>query len=107
MRRYYEYAALSSDPHFGGIAGDGLGFGVEGFEHGNQLGDRQQVVVLGVHVDQGEPAAALGDRHQGRQTHYRAEIRALSALTDWTSQMQGFWESRFDGLEDLLKRMDQ
>jgi hypothetical protein len=26
---------------------------------------------------------------------------------DWTSQIKGFWQSRFDGLEDLLKRMDQ
>ena len=38
---------------------------------------------------------------------FRAEVRALSPLIDWTSEMQGFWESRFDGLEDLLKRMDQ
>ena len=49
----------------------------------------------------------MRDRHQGRQTHYRAEVRALSPLIDWTGQMKGFWESRFDGLEDLLKRMDQ
>ena len=47
------------------------------------------------------------DRHEGRQTHYRAEVRALSLLIDWTGQMKGFWQSRFDGLEDLLKRMDQ
>jgi DNA-binding transcriptional ArsR family regulator len=52
-------------------------------------------------------AGLVRDRRQGRQTHYRAEIHALSPLTDWTSQMKGFWESRFDGLEDLLKRMDQ
>jgi DNA-binding transcriptional ArsR family regulator len=52
-------------------------------------------------------AGLVRDRHEGRQTHYRAEIRALSALTDWTSQMKDFWERRFDGLEDLLKRMDQ
>jgi transposase len=26
---------------------------------------------------------------------------------DWTSQMAGFWQSRFDRLEDLLKRMDR
>ena len=52
-------------------------------------------------------AGLVRDRHQGRQTHYSAEIRALSPLIDWTSQMQSFWESRFDGLEDLLKRMDQ
>ena len=52
-------------------------------------------------------AGLARDRHQGRQTHYRAEVRALSPLIDWTGQMKGFWESRFDGLEDLLKRMDQ
>jgi DNA-binding transcriptional ArsR family regulator len=52
--------------------------------------------------------AGLGrDRHQGRQTHYSALPGALAPLVDWTSQMAGFWESRFDDLEDLLKRMDQ
>jgi DNA-binding transcriptional ArsR family regulator len=52
-------------------------------------------------------AGMVRDRPHGRQTHYSAEIRALSVLIDWTSEMQGFWESRFDGLEDLLRRMDQ
>jgi DNA-binding transcriptional ArsR family regulator len=52
-------------------------------------------------------AGLVRDRHQGRQTHYRAEVGALSPLIDWTGQMKGFWESRFDGLEDLLRRMDQ
>ena len=52
-------------------------------------------------------AGLARDRHQGRQTHYSAQITALSALVDWTSQMKGFWQSRFEGLEDLLKRMDQ
>ena len=52
-------------------------------------------------------AGLASDRHQGRQTHYRAEVRALSPLIDWTGQMNGFWQSRFDGLEDLLRRMDQ
>ena len=47
------------------------------------------------------------DRHQGRQTHYSAQVGALAPLLDWTSQMAGFWQSRFDDLEDLLKRMDQ
>jgi DNA-binding transcriptional ArsR family regulator len=46
------------------------------------------------------------DRHQGRQTHYSAQPAALAPLLDWTSQMAGFWESRFDDLEQLLKRMD-
>jgi len=31
----------------------------------------------------------------------------LAPLIDWTGQMAGFWQSRFDHLEDLLKRMDQ
>ncbi|MDQ2878820.1 MAG: metalloregulator ArsR/SmtB family transcription factor [Pseudomonadota bacterium] len=47
------------------------------------------------------------DRHAGRETHYSARRSALSPLIDWTSRMTGFWESRFDDLEDLLKRMDQ
>src|ERR1700677_3062191 len=51
-------------------------------------------------------AGLVRARHQGRQTHYSAELGALAPLIDWTSQMGGFWRSRFDNLEDLLKRMD-
>ncbi|HEV7982993.1 MAG TPA: transcriptional regulator, partial [Xanthobacteraceae bacterium] len=47
------------------------------------------------------------DRHEGRQTRYSAQLGALAPLIDWTSQMAGVWQSRFDHLEDLLKRMDQ
>ena len=52
-------------------------------------------------------AGLVRDRHVGRQTHYSAQLGALAPLIDWTSQMAGFWQSRFDHLEDLLKRMDQ
>ncbi|HKT17552.1 MAG TPA: metalloregulator ArsR/SmtB family transcription factor [Stellaceae bacterium] len=52
-------------------------------------------------------AGLVRDRHEGRQTHYSAQRSALAPLLDWTSQMAGFWQSRFDRLEDLLKRMDQ
>ena len=52
-------------------------------------------------------AGLLRDRREGRQTHYRAQIKALAPLIGWTLQMAGFWESKFDDLEDLLKRMDQ
>ena len=31
----------------------------------------------------------------------------LAPLVDWTQEMTGFWESRFDDLENLLGRMDQ
>ena len=52
-------------------------------------------------------AGLVRDRHEGRQTHYSAQLGALAPLIDWTSQLPGFWQSRFDHLEDLLKRMDQ
>jgi DNA-binding transcriptional ArsR family regulator len=51
-------------------------------------------------------AGLVADRHAGRQTHYRARFDALAPLIDWASEMASFWESRFDQLEDLLKRMD-
>src|ERR1700743_3735252 len=52
-------------------------------------------------------AKLVRDRHEGGQTHYSAQLNALAPLIDWTSQMTGFWQSRFDQLENLLKRMDQ
>ncbi|QNQ11805.1 ArsR/SmtB family transcription factor [Sphingomonas alpina] len=52
-------------------------------------------------------AGLVRDRHEGRQNHYSAQLDALSPLIDWTKEMAGFWENRFDHLEDLLKRMDQ
>ena len=52
-------------------------------------------------------AGLVRDRHEGRQTHYSARPGALSPLIDWTSRMTGFWQNRFDRLEDLLNRMDQ
>ena len=52
-------------------------------------------------------AGLVQGREDGRQTHYRAQIGALAPLMDWTSKMAGFWENKFDALEDLLKRMDQ
>lgn len=52
-------------------------------------------------------AGLVLDRHEGRQTHYSAQLTALAPLEDWTRQMSRFWESRFDDLDDLLKRMDQ
>jgi DNA-binding transcriptional ArsR family regulator len=52
-------------------------------------------------------AGLVRDRPAGRQTHYSAQLGALAPLIDWTKQMTGFWQSRFDRLENLLKRMDQ
>ena len=52
-------------------------------------------------------AGLVRDRHQGRQTHYRAHLGALAPLIDWTHRMSEFWPHRFDDLEDLPDRMDQ
>lgn len=63
--------------------------------------------VVSKHLAQLKQAGLVRDRHQGRQTHYSALPGALAPLVDWTSEMAGFWESRLDDLENLLKRMDQ
>ncbi len=52
-------------------------------------------------------AGLVLDRHEGRQTHYSAQLSALDPLVDWTREMAGFWRTRFDDLENLLRRMDQ
>ncbi len=78
----------------------------------------QTVGALTAHAGVSQPAVSkhLGilkhaglvrDRHEGRQTRYSAQLRALAPLIDWTGQMTGFWQNQFDSLEDLLKRMDQ
>jgi len=63
--------------------------------------------VVSRHLGVLKRAGLVRDRHEGRQTHYSAQLGALAPLVDWTSEMAGFWQSRFDDLEDLLKRMDQ
>jgi DNA-binding transcriptional ArsR family regulator len=63
--------------------------------------------VVSKHIRVLKQAGLVRGRHQGRETHYSAQIEALAPLVDWASKMTTFWESRFDDLEDLLKRMDQ
>jgi DNA-binding transcriptional ArsR family regulator len=52
-------------------------------------------------------AGLVRDRPDGRQTHYSALPAALTPLSDWSKQMTGYWQNRFDDLENLLARMDQ
>lgn len=59
------------------------------------------------HLGRLKQAGLVRDRQDGRLTHYSARLEALVPLTDWTNEMVGFWEARFDGLENLLNRMDQ
>ncbi|MBU1326060.1 MAG: metalloregulator ArsR/SmtB family transcription factor [Alphaproteobacteria bacterium] len=52
-------------------------------------------------------AGLVSDTPGGRAVRYRARAEALGPLLDWAGDMAGFWEARFDGLEDLLERMDE
>jgi DNA-binding transcriptional ArsR family regulator len=63
--------------------------------------------VVSKHLGVLKQAGLVSDRHQGRQTHYTAQVGALGPLVDWTKEMTAFWESRIDDLEILLKRRDQ
>ena len=63
--------------------------------------------VVSKHLSVLKQAGLVRDRHEGRLTHYSAQLGALSPLVDWTREMAGFWQSRFDDLEDLRKRLDQ
>ena len=63
--------------------------------------------VVSKHLSALKKAGLVRDRHAGRNTHYSAQLGALSPLVDWTREMASFWEHRIDALEDLLKRMDQ
>jgi DNA-binding transcriptional ArsR family regulator len=63
--------------------------------------------VVSKHLGLLKKAGLVRDRHEGRHTHYSAQLGALAPLIDWTSQMAGYWERKFDDLENLLRRMDQ
>ena len=63
--------------------------------------------VVSKHLGVLKQAGLVRGRQDGRQTHYSAQLGALAPMIEWTSQMTGYWQSRFDKLEDLLKRMDQ
>ena len=49
----------------------------------------------------------VSGRQEGRQNYYVANIQALAPLIIWTRTMSRFWDAKLDGLEDILKRMDQ
>lgn len=63
--------------------------------------------VVSKHLGVLKQAGLVRDRQQGRHTHYSAQVGALAPLVDWAKDMARFWESRFDDLEELLKRVDQ
>jgi DNA-binding transcriptional ArsR family regulator len=59
------------------------------------------------HLNSLKLAGLVRDRRDGRETYYRAVPEGLTPLFDWLKFYSTFWHSRFDQLEDLLRRMDQ
>jgi DNA-binding transcriptional ArsR family regulator len=51
-------------------------------------------------------AKLVQPRHEGRETHYRAQPDALAPMVDWLRHYSAFWHDRFDRLEELLERME-
>jgi DNA-binding transcriptional ArsR family regulator len=47
-------------------------------------------------------ARLVRHRREGRETHYRAQPRALTPLIDWMALYGAFWNERLDRLESLL-----
>jgi DNA-binding transcriptional ArsR family regulator len=52
-------------------------------------------------------ARLVRHRREGRETHYRAQPRALVPLVDWMGYYGVFWPERFDRLEALLNKMER
>ena len=63
--------------------------------------------AISQHLKSLKRAGLVAERPEGRNVFYRAAPNGLAPLIDWTGQMAGFWENRFDDLEGLLNRMDQ
>jgi DNA-binding transcriptional ArsR family regulator len=87
------------------------------FEHLSRDGE-QTVHALTCRAGVSQPAVSkhLGvlkraklvrHRHEGRETHYRAQPDALAPMVDWLDEYGAFWRERFDQLENLLNRMDK
>ena len=51
-------------------------------------------------------AKLVRHRHEGRETHYRAQPEALAPVINWLSVYGAFWRDRLDRLEELLERME-
>lgn len=51
-------------------------------------------------------AKLVRPRRAGRETHYRAEPRALAPLVNWMNVYGAFWHDRFERLEAVLERME-
>src|SRR5580693_7968058 len=63
--------------------------------------------MVSKHLSALKRARLVGNRRQGRETHYHARPEALAPLVDWIDHYGAFWKTKFDRLEDVLERMDK
>lgn len=82
---------------------------LEGEQSVRALTDRAGISQPAVskHLAVLKEAGLVMGQQRGRETHYTAQADGLRSLVDWTDCMTRFWDTRFDRLGDLLKRMDQ
>jgi DNA-binding transcriptional ArsR family regulator len=52
-------------------------------------------------------AGLVAERRQGRLVYYHVEPKGLRPLIDWIAHYQAFWLDRIEGLQALLKEMDE
>src|SRR5271165_6360645 len=58
--------------------------------------------MVSKHLSVLKRARLVRNRHQGRETHYRARPEALAPLVDWIGHYSAFWQSKLDRLGDVL-----
>lgn len=59
------------------------------------------------HVQALERAGLIERRKVGRSQLCRLRAEPLAEADKWLQQWKEFWKVRFEGLDDLLKRIDQ
>jgi DNA-binding transcriptional ArsR family regulator len=62
--------------------------------------------AISQHMKSLREAGLVGQRHSGRNTHYRANPRGLEPLVHWIGIYGVFWSGRFAKLKELLKEID-
>ena len=79
-------------------------------------GERSVAALTGL-VDVSQPAVSqhiavlkgaglLSERKTGRSTLYRADLSALSPLTDWIALQDRFWRGALERLDKTLKELE-
>lgn len=52
-------------------------------------------------------AGLVAERREGRFAYYRVQPKGLRPLVDWIVHYQAFWNEKIDGLQTLLREMDE